>query len=79
MERAISNARERLAMRESEISNAGSGSGSGSGSIAIDDPIIQGRSRLYEVSRSVRLRVALLLHLQYLLQLALVTSNAAPL
>ena len=77
MERAISNARERLAMRESEISNAGSGSGSGSGSIAIDGPIIQGRSRLYEVSRSVRLRVALLL--QYLLQLALVTSNAAPL
>jgi hypothetical protein len=55
----------------------GGGAGSGSGFIAIDDPIIQGRSRLYEVSRSVRLRVALLL--QYLLQLALVTSNAAPL
>jgi hypothetical protein len=50
--------------------------GSGSGSIAIDGPI-QGRSRAcVRVSRSpVRLRVALLP--QYLLQPALVTSNAA--
>jgi hypothetical protein len=44
-------------------------------SIAIDRPN-SGPIGLYEVSRSVRLRVALLL--QYiLLQLALVTSNAA--